>query len=58
MAGAVIIILVLVVVIPVGFLMSMSIVAGLLGWSVEDEVDVANEGNEYLALAYAPEPEA
>lgn len=58
MAGAVIIILVLVLVIPVGFLMSMSIVAGLLGWSVEDEVDAANEGNEYLALAYAPEPEA
>ena len=58
MAGAVIIVLVLVVVIPVGFLMSMSIVAGLLGWSVGTEVDAANEGTEYLALAYAPEPEA
>lgn len=58
MAGAVIIILVLVLVIPVGFLMSMSIVAGLLGWSVEGEVDAVNEGTEYLALAYAPEPEA
>ena len=57
MAGAVIIILVLVVVIPVGFLMSMSIVAGLLGWSVEGEVDAANAGTEYLALAYDPEPE-
>lgn len=58
MAGAVIIIFVLVVAIPVGFVMSMSIVAGLLGWSVESETDAANAGNEYLALAYAPEPEA
>lgn len=58
MVGAVIIILVLVVVIPVGFLMSMSVIAGLLGWTVESEVDAENAGTEYLALAYAPEPEA
>ena len=52
MVGAVIIIAVLVVVIPVGFLMTMSIVAGVLGWSVESGVDAAYEGTEELALAY------
>lgn len=52
MVGVVIIVLVLVVAIPVGFLMTMSIVAGVLGWSVEDEVDLAYAGTEDLALAY------
>jgi len=58
MIGAVLIIFVLLVAIPVGFLMTMSVVAGVLGATVEGEVDRANEGNEYLALAYSPEPEA
>ena len=52
MVGAILIIAVLVVLIPVGFLMTMSIVAGLLGWSVEDEVDQAYQGTEDFALAY------
>ncbi len=52
MIGAVIIVLVLVIAIPVGFLMTMSIVAGVLGWSVEDEVDQTYAGTEDLALAY------
>ena len=52
MFGAVIIIFVLVIAIPVGFLMTMSIVAGVLGWSVEDEVDVTYAGTEEFALAY------
>ncbi len=52
MAGVVIILLVLVVVIPVGFLMTMSLVAAVLGWSVEDEVDTTYAGTEDLALAY------
>jgi len=52
MPGVVIIIFVLVIAIPVGFLMTMSIVAGLLGWSVEDEVDVTYAGTEDFALAY------
>ena len=55
MLGAVIIVFVLVIAIPVGFLMTMSIVAGVLGWSVEDEVDVTYAGTEEFALAY---PEA
>ncbi|MEI7622456.1 MAG: hypothetical protein WCJ88_02760 [Actinomycetes bacterium] len=52
MIGAVIIVLVLVIAIPVGFLMTMSVVAGVLGWSVEDEVDQTYAGTEDLALAY------
>ena len=55
MVGAVIIILVLVIAIPVGFLMTMSVVAGVLGWSVGDEVDETYAGTEDYALAY---PEA
>ena len=55
MSGVVIIIVVLLMAIPVGFLMTMSIVAGVLGWSVEDEVDVNYAGTEEFALAY---PEA
>jgi len=55
MLGAAIIIFVLVIAIPVGFLMTMSVVAGVLGWSVEDEVDVTYAGTEDYALAY---PEA
>jgi len=52
MIGAVIIVLVLVIAIPVGFLMTMSVVAGVLGWSVEDEVDQTYADTEDLALAY------
>jgi len=55
MIGAVLIIFVLIVAIPVGFLMTMSLVAGVLGWSVEDEVDLTYAGTEEFALAY---PEA
>ena len=55
MVGAVIIIFVLVIAIPVGFLMTMSVVAGVLGWSVGDEVDATYAGTEDSALAY---PEA
>jgi len=58
MIGVVLIVLVLVVAIPVGFLMTMSVVAGVLGATVEGEVDQINEGNEYMALAYSPAPEA
>jgi hypothetical protein len=52
MLGAVIIILVLVIAIPVGFLMTMSIVAGVLGWTVGDEVDQTYAGTEEYLLAY------
>ena len=52
MLGAAIIILVLVIAIPVGFLMTMSIVAGVLGWTVGDEVDQTYAGTEEYLLAY------
>jgi hypothetical protein len=55
MVSVVLIILVLLIAIPVGFLTTMSIVAGVLGWSVEDEVDGNYAGTEEFALAY---PEA
>lgn len=58
MIGAVLIIFVLLVAIPVGFLMTMSVVAGVLGATVEGEVDAGYEGTEYMALAYSPVPEA
>jgi hypothetical protein len=48
-----IIVFVLVVVIPVGFLVTMSGVAGLLGWLLKDQVDAAHEGSEELALSNA-----
>ncbi len=51
MPGAVIIILVLVVVIPVGFLITMTGVAALLGWVIKDEVDDDFEGTEDLAVS-------
>ena len=52
MPGALIIVFVLLVAIPVGFLMTMSVVAGVLGWTVESEVDDAHVGSEEHALAY------
>lgn len=58
MIGVVLIVLVLVIAIPVGFLMTMSVVAGVLGATVEGEVDAGYEGTEYMALAYSPAPEA
>ena len=58
MIGVALIVVVLVVAIPVGFLMTMSVVAGVLGATVEGEVDAVHEGTEYLALGYAPAPEA
>jgi hypothetical protein len=50
-AGPIIIILVLLVVIPVGFLITMSIVAGVLGATVKQEVDDDFEGTEDLTIS-------
>jgi hypothetical protein len=49
--SVVIIVLVLVVVIPVGFLITMSLVAGVLGWTLKTQVDDAFEGTEELELS-------
>jgi flagellar biosynthesis component FlhA len=50
MIGAVIIVFVLLVGIPVAFLMSMSVVAAGLGWSLKDDAEARNEGSELIAL--------
>ena len=52
MPGVIIILVVLLVAIPVGFLMTMTLVAGVLGWTVESEVDAAYVGTEYFDLAH------
>lgn len=48
MPGAVIILIVLVVAIPVGVLISGGIASGLLGYVLKTEVDKAHEGSELL----------
>jgi len=48
-----IIVIVLVVVIPVGFLVTMTGVAGALGWLLKDQVDATYEGTEERALSDA-----
>lgn len=58
MAGAIVIVVVLVVVFPVGMLMSMALLAGGLGSLVGRDRDLDNvtddgEPNEYLALSDA-----
>jgi hypothetical protein len=47
----VVIVLVLVVAIPVGFLMTMALVAGVLGWLTKAQVDDAYVGSEELELS-------
>jgi hypothetical protein len=49
--SVVIIVLVLLVVIPVGFLITMSVVAGVMGWATKTEVDDRYAGTEELELS-------
>lgn len=51
MPGAVMIVIFLVVVFPVAFLIGMSVLAGVLGWVIKDEVDSDFEGTEDLAVS-------
>jgi hypothetical protein len=48
--GAVIIIVVLVVAIPVGMLMSGAVAAGVLGFFLKDRVEHDHEGSELVDL--------
>jgi hypothetical protein len=50
MAGAILIAIVLVVVIPVAVCTSGAVVAALLGWSLKDDADARNEGSELISL--------
>jgi hypothetical protein len=45
------IVLILLVLIPVGFLITMSFVAMVLGWVTKTQVDDAFEGTEDLAIS-------
>ena len=51
MIGAVLMILLLVVVMPVGILMSGALAAALLGGHLKKDVDNAHEGSELLGLS-------
>jgi hypothetical protein len=48
--GPIIITVVLLVVIPVGLLMSAPIMAAILGWGIKQDVEDANEGSELIDL--------
>lgn len=50
MLGAIILIVALVVAIPVGFLMSTSIAAALLGQTMTEDAEERHEGSELIAL--------
>jgi len=50
MLGAIILIFALVVAIPVGFLMSTSIAAALLGQTLTEDAEERHEGSELIAL--------
>lgn len=50
MIGPVILIIVLVIAIPVAFLMSTTIVAGILSWSLTSDAEARNEGSELIEL--------
>jgi hypothetical protein len=49
-AGAIILAIVIVVVIPVAVCMSGAVVAALLGWSLKDDAEARNEGSELIEL--------
>jgi hypothetical protein len=50
MLGAVLIVVVLVVVIPVGVLISGGVAAAVLGWSLKEDAERRNEGSELVEL--------
>ncbi len=50
MLGALLIAFVIVVVIPVGVLLTGAAIAVLLGWSLKADAEARNEGSELIAL--------
>jgi hypothetical protein len=50
MSGAVIIVVVLVVLIPVAVIMTGAVVAGILGWALKENGDTTHEGSELIDL--------
>lgn len=51
MLGALILVVVILVAIPVGVSMSGAVVAGLLGWSLKDNAEATHEGSELIDLS-------
>ncbi|MEM9562441.1 MAG: hypothetical protein AAGA93_07500 [Actinomycetota bacterium] len=52
MLGVILIVLALLVVIPVGFLMSTSVAAAVLGFLLKDDADRRHDGSELLETNY------
>ena len=50
MLGAVVIVIVLVILIPVAVMMGTSLIAAGLGWVLKDDAEARNEGSELIAL--------
>ena len=52
MIGAIILALVIIVVIPVGFLMTMAAVSGILGFALKSNAEAEADGSELIELNY------
>jgi membrane glycosyltransferase len=50
MAGAILMVIVLVLVIPVAVLLSGAVAAALLGWSLKADAEARNKDSELIAL--------
>lgn len=50
MIGPVVIVIVLLVLIPVGVMLSGNIAAGILGWLLKADAEARNEGSELIDL--------
>ena len=52
MGGAIILVVLLVIVMPVGILMSLAPVAAILGWALKDDAEARHEGSELVETNY------
>jgi hypothetical protein len=50
MAGAILIVIVLVIAIPVAVLMGTALIAVALGWSLKEDAEARHAGSELVAL--------
>lgn len=50
MLGGILIIVAIVVVLPVGMMMTGPVIAAALGWSLKEDAEARNEGSELIAL--------
>ena len=51
MLGAIILVVILVIAIPVTVMMSGAVVASILGWSLKDNGEATHEGSELIDLS-------